>query len=537
MSVLEEKQAVFRRRYSIVCYIYRSMKMTLQNVSGMPRWAFAVLMCTMLTVFVPSLAQAPGDLRIALVIGNAAYAGNMVLTNPANDAKAMSDTLRGLGFTVVEVRDGSKVQIAQAIVNVKAALQGKQAIGMLYYAGHGLQFDWRNFMVPIDARLKQAADIPAQTVDIGSVLDAFKLAGNRMNIVVLDACRDNPFGNQLATKGLAPVDAPPGTFMAFATAAGNVAEDGDAKSANGLYTQYLLQELKKPAARMEDIFKRVKLQVREQSKGRQIPSDSSNLDEDFSFDKGFSKAAPESDSVRLARYNTEKSEWDRIKESNNANDFFGFLQRYPSGFISEIAQFRADQLQRPGLQAQGRRDGLKFLASGVNRFKLGDTISYEVIDGFRQAVTERYTNTVTAADDQRVVMNGGEFVFDQMGGLLKNRFGEKSPAILQVPADIDLGKKWRSAFTNTNSNGVSNNYYEFKVLGLEDLDTPMGKITTFKVEASGEATGRYGRTVMTNTIWIDPRVMLIVRNDRHFRENGRVTENSSTRIVATNKLP
>jgi hypothetical protein len=514
------------------------MKITSQYLQSLPRWAVATLMCATISVFTPSLAQAPGDLRIALVIGNAAYAGNMVLTNPANDAKAMSDTLRGLGFTVVEVRDGSKVQIAQAIANVKTALQGKQAIGMLYYAGHGLQFDWRNFMVPIDARLKQAADIPAQTVDIGSVLDAFKLAGNRMNIVVLDACRDNPFGNQLATKGLAPVDAPPGTFMAFATAAGNVAEDGDAKSANGLYTQYLLQELKKPAARIEDIFKRVKLQVREQSKGRQIPSDSSNLDENFSFEKGFAKAAPESESVRLARYNTEKSEWDRIKESNNANDFFGFLQRYPSGFISEIAQFRADQLQKPLLQTQGRRDGLMTLANGANRFKLGDSFSYERRDNFGITKISQYTVKVTFADDKRVEMNDGIAVFDQMGGLLRNEFGTKDPAIVQVPADIALGKKWRTIFTNTNQYGVSNNFYDAKVVALEELDTPMGKIKAYKIENTGQATGP-GRnfTTMTNTLWIDPRVMHIIRSEREFRENGRMTENSVTVMTAMNKAP
>ena len=156
----------------------------------------------------PLSAQAPVDLRIALVIGNAAYAGAAALANPANDAKAMGEALRGLGFQVVEIRDGNRARMAQAISQVQANLKGKQGIGMLYYAGHGLQVDWRNFMVPIDAKLAKAADVPEQTIDLGSVIDAFKSAGNRMNIVVLDACRDNPFetgGNKVATgKGLAP---------------------------------------------------------------------------------------------------------------------------------------------------------------------------------------------------------------------------------------------------------------------------------------------------------------------------------------------
>jgi hypothetical protein len=478
----------------------------------------------------PLHAQAPGDVRIALVIGNAAYPGSTALVNPINDAKAMGETLRGMGFKVVELRDGSRAQMVSAISSIKDELRGKQAIGMLYFAGHGLQLDWRNYMMPVDARLKKSADIPVQTVDLSVVLEAFKSAGNRLNIVVLDACRNNPFDNQLATKGLAPIDAPPGTFMALATTAGNVAEDGDAKSVNGLYTQYLLQEIKKPA-RIEDVFRRVKLQVRQQSKGRQIPSDSSNLQEEFSFDKGFSRIAPESEAVRMVRYRAEKQDWDRIKTSQNANDFFGFLQRYPSGFISEIAQFRADQLQKSVLFDQGRRDGLITLSSGTNRFKLGDSFSYEVTDGLTK-LTERFTHLVTSADDTRVVMNQGEQEFDQMGGLLKNKFGTKDPAILQVPADIAEGKKWRSVFTNTNSNGVTNNYYDFQVLALEDLATPMGTIKAFKVQANGEATGRYGYTVMTNTLWIDPRTMHIIRNDRQFRENGRITEFSSTVMTA-----
>ena len=120
----------------------------------------------LLAAFTHSQAQAPGDLRVALVIGNAAYAGAAALANPGNDAKAMGDTLRGLGFTVVEIRDGSKAQMSEGISKVNTALKGKQGIGMLYYAGHGLQLDWRNYMVPIDAKMSKAADVPEQAVDL-----------------------------------------------------------------------------------------------------------------------------------------------------------------------------------------------------------------------------------------------------------------------------------------------------------------------------------------------------------------------------------
>ena len=124
----------------------------------------------------PALAQAPGDVRVALVIGNSAYA-NAPLLNLANDARAMGDTLRGLGFTVVELRDGRKSQMDEAVARVRDLLKGKQAVGLLYYAGHGIQLDWRNYMVPVDAKLRSAADVRAQTIDINTVIDAFKAAG------------------------------------------------------------------------------------------------------------------------------------------------------------------------------------------------------------------------------------------------------------------------------------------------------------------------------------------------------------------------
>ena len=231
-------------------------------------------------------AQAPLDVRVALVIGNADYAGAAALANPANDARAMASALKSLGFTVIELRNGSKAEMNKAVVAVRDALIGKQGVGLLYYAGHGLQLDWRNYMVPVDAKLVSATDVPVQAMDVNTVLDAFKRAGNRMNILVLDACRDNPFAASGSGKGLAQVDAPPGTFLAYATAPGNVAEDGDEKSGNGLYTQYLLEELKKPAAGIEDIFKRVRLNVRKQSQGRQIPWESTSLEDDFYFNAG-----------------------------------------------------------------------------------------------------------------------------------------------------------------------------------------------------------------------------------------------------------
>ena len=234
-------------------------------------------------------ANAPLDIRYALVIGNAAYPGAAKLDNPLNDAAAIAMTLRGLGFEVAELQNAGRLQMANAVDLMTEQLKGKNATAVFYYAGHGMQLNWRNYMVPVDAKLASPSDVPRQTVDLSSVVDSFKKAGNRVNILILDACRDNPFKAASATgKGLAPLDAPAGTFLAFATAPGNVAEDGDIAdgNGNGLYTQFLLQELKTPAARIEDVFKRVRFSVRKKSQGRQIPWESTSLEEDFYFNDG-----------------------------------------------------------------------------------------------------------------------------------------------------------------------------------------------------------------------------------------------------------
>lgn len=481
----------------------------------------------------PVSAEAPRDIRVALVIGNSAYAVSPLL-NPVNDARAMSEALRGLGFSVIELRDAQKNQMAEAVAKMHDTLKGKQGIGMLYYAGHGVQYDWRNFMVPVDARLKHETDIPIQTVDVGIVLDAFKEAGNRFNLLVLDACRDNPFDNKLATKGLAPMNAPPGTYMAFATAAGNVAEDGDEASGNGLYTQFLLQELKKPAARVEDVFKRVKLQVRQKSQGRQIPTESSNFDEEFSFDKGFAKSSIENESVRLARYNAEKAAWDGIKSSQSADDFFAFLQRYPNGFISEIAQFRADQLKKPLLVAQLARDAVATLASGSNRFAVGDQYILITTDLLTQKV-RREPQRVTSATNDRVEINGGATVYDQMGGLIKDDSGVKDPPMLLVPADIALNKKWRSSFQNRILGFNARTYVDFKAVAVEDLDVAGARFKVFRVEMEGYASANGIPASINGTIWIEPKTMRMVRYDREVRVSSHLVD--ATRIEVADYKP
>ena len=300
-------------------------------------------------------AQAPLDLRYALVIGNAAYPGPAKLDNPLNDAVAIATTLRALGFEVVELRNAGRLQMIGAVDKMTEQLKGKQATAVFYYAGHGMQLDWRNYMVPIDAKLNNSADILRHAVDLNTVVESFKKAGNRVNILILDACRDNPFKAASATgKGLAPLDAPAGTFLAFATAPGNVAEDGDIAdgNGNGLYTQYLLQELQTPAAKIEDVFKRVRLSVRKKSQGRQIPWESTSLEEDFYFNDGIkftfkpeflARVKAQSEAKRVQRQAEESKA--REREQQVAAEQFNERERQNAAAQAAEQQRAADEVR------------------------------------------------------------------------------------------------------------------------------------------------------------------------------------------------
>ena len=482
-------------------------------------------------------AQAPVDHRIAIVIGNAAYP-SAPLVNPANDAKSMREVLERMGFRVIEARDASKAQMQAAIAQAGNALTGRNGVGMLYYAGHGMQLDWRNYMVPIDARIGSAAEVASQTLDVQAVIDAFKLAGNRMNIVVLDACRDNPFAATASGKGLAPMDAPPGTLLAYATAPGNVAEDGTAQSGNGLYTQHLARELVQPGAKIEDVFKRVRFQVRKHSQGRQVPWESTSLEDDFYFDptvRTVKLADAERAREALEALARENAQWNRIKASTQPDDFFAFLQSFPNGLLSEQAQFRLDQLQKARVQAQPGANGVVPLASGSNRYALGDEFVYDNIDGYTKAVT-RNQRRVTFADDDRVEFNDGRMILDQMGGVVLNRTGRKEPALMPEPAELAVGKRWRSAFTNTQASGTTQtNYYDYKVVAFEEVTVPAGRFKAFKIEGLGESRWPSGFVILSGTHWIDPTTMITVRADTLHRRDGKIVLYDSFQLVSVKR--
>ena len=228
--------------------------------------------------------------RLALVIGNGAYKDSP-LPNPVNDAADMARVLEASGFTVIKRENASLREMHLALREFGDRL-GRTATGVFYFAGHGLQVRGRNYLLPVDADIAREDEVAFAALDLGAVMEKLDSAKNPVNIVVLDACRDNPFGKRLApsAKGLAPVDAPPGTFIAYATAPGSTAADG--KGRNGLYTHHLVREIEKPGAPIEEVFKAVRAGVRADSKSLQVPWESTSLESQFMFRSPPPKPAP-----------------------------------------------------------------------------------------------------------------------------------------------------------------------------------------------------------------------------------------------------
>ena len=236
---------------------------------------------------VPALAEN----RLALVIGQSAYKAVPALPNPANDAKAMTRMLTDAGFAVTLVSDLSQDEMRARISDFagQVSQKGADTVALVFYAGHGLQIDGENYLVPVDVDPKREADIPLQAVRLNDILNTLASVPSRMRILLLDACRNNPFPElgKSTGHGLAIVDArigAPGTFVSFSTSPGAEAEDGS--GANSPYTTALLATAKEPGIAIEDTFKRVRLAVNKATDGRQTPWDSSSLTEDFRFIAG-----------------------------------------------------------------------------------------------------------------------------------------------------------------------------------------------------------------------------------------------------------
>jgi formylglycine-generating enzyme required for sulfatase activity len=225
--------------------------------------------------------------RIALVIGNGAYKVGP-LKNPVNDASDIASVLKQKGFSVSLLTNATQRQMEKAIGQFGKQLRDG-GVGLFFYAGHGMQVSGSNYLIPIGANIEAESDIKYESVNANRVLSKMEEAGNDLNMVFLDACRNNPFARSFRSsgKGLAQMDAPKGSFVAFATAPGSIASDGTGR--NGLFTGELIQHMQVPGLELTKMMKEVRKQVLRESEDKQTPWDVSSLTGDFYFTDGIKK--------------------------------------------------------------------------------------------------------------------------------------------------------------------------------------------------------------------------------------------------------
>ncbi len=293
----------------------------------------------------------PSDKRTALVIGNGAYTKAKSLPNPSNDAADMAKVLKELGFDVLSGVDLNKRQIENLIrdFGAKLALGGT---GLFYYAGHGVQVGGENYLIPVDADIPEQDEVAYASVSLSLVLGKMAVAKNDLNIVILDACRNNPFARSWSgfrdvgnDGGLARISPPSGTMVLYATEPGKVASAGTGR--NGLFTESLLIQMKKPNIEFEAMVKLLAKDVKAKSGNKQSPWKEGLYDGDFYFAR--SKVLVKGETVITENVtakdlvSVEREAWNYIRASTNAQDFRDFLKEFPTGANATNAKIKLEQ--------------------------------------------------------------------------------------------------------------------------------------------------------------------------------------------------
>lgn len=290
-------------------------------------------------LILPSMAE---ERRVALVIGNSSYRNAPPLQNTVNDARDMAVALRRVGFEVVDGIDLDKRGMDMALTKFARLAQDADA-ALFYFAGHGLQFNGQNYLVPVEAKLEDEVSLQYEMTRLGDVLTALNFAKG-VKVLVLDACRNNPFVSQLAKgsrnvsvdRGLAPIARAQGMVIAYATQANDVAADGTGR--NSPFTSALVQEIQQPGLEVAALFRRVQKRVYDETAGRQTPELSLSLLGDF----------------YINREETDADVWRRIRTSDDAASLRAFVERFPASFFVIDAKTRLDLIERRSLELSER---------------------------------------------------------------------------------------------------------------------------------------------------------------------------------------
>lgn len=455
----------------------------------------------------PAAGSERAAARLALVIGNAAYREG-ALANPANDARAMAEALRAAGFKVMLHTDLDQRRMTQAVRDFGDALRKSGGVGLFYFAGHGVQIKGRNYLVPIGADIQREDEVAYAALDAQAVLDKMDAAGNGTNVLILDACRNNPFARSFRSggAGLAQMDAPVGTLVAFATAPGMVASDGT--GSNGLYTQNLLEAMRKPGLKVEDVFKQVRVAVRRDSGGKQVPWESTSLEGDLYFvappalaaaagvpagnrvsgggstpvaaapgsTLALAPSAPQVPAAVVAASPAptapapaaapDEAMWQAIQAGAEPVELRAFLRRFPQSRHAEEARRRLAPAQ-PSIESllpeppprlaltQPAPAGPARAAGHPQGYAAGDSWSFQVIDVWRSVILRNYALRLAKATPAGDIVTGGGSRFDawmravRLEEVAGDRRREYAPYVARGWEDWQPGRTAPVKFTET----------------------------------------------------------------------------------------
>jgi uncharacterized caspase-like protein len=479
--------------------------------------------------------------RVALVIGNATYRVTP-LDNPVNDARLIGGLLEQAHFKVARYENLDRNGMIKALRDFGERLN-EHTIAVFYYAGHALQLRDRNFMMPIEAEIRNEDEIEVTGVDVGFILTRMSSAKSRINIVILDACRNNPFaGKTRPARGLAQMEAPAGTFLAYATSPGKVSEDGpDTKSQNSLFTGYLAKYLLTPGMPIETLFKRVRVAVVSGTEGRQVPWGYSSLLSEFAFVPGVVQTAQASAEDEAAG---EVALWNSIQGSTRADDYRAYLRQYPRGRFVALAQTRIAALDPSSSSvAVANPSGAPPTSAAASPLpRVGDTWRYRVQDQFmlgdvfvtatiddvtETGVAQTWTTTSDAKVRSTFVplrpgfhplpgwdLTAPEFApYLQAAGPLRpgQRIGDQQRRIEQV--DVPL---------------------KVSVAGEEDVVVQAGRFRAIKLVLTGQARGRSaGRGPISTEyiVWYVPEVKRTVKYSVATKVAGMAQEATQFELI------
>jgi curli biogenesis system outer membrane secretion channel CsgG len=434
-------------------------------------------------------AAAVGD-RVALVIGNGKYA-SAPLVNSVNDSRAMAQSLREMGFTVIERENITSKQIPATLREFRTSLT-PGSVALFFYAGHGLQIKGTNYLPAVDAEINSEDDVPMQSIDLNRILDILAESKTRLNLLFLDACRNNPYARSMRSgvTGLAKVDAPSGTLISFATRPGSTASDGS--GGHGVYTEQLLGQMREPNVPVEQVLKRVGASVKRATRGAQEPWMEGSIEGDFYFRGGGAAAVASGPVDPLA---LELAYWDSVKSSANARDYQAYLDKYPQGQFAGLARERA---MNPPRAAQDRAPAAR-VASRSDR-KLVAIVGFENKSTF-----------------------GADKLWDTSGQLVFSNLMEMGTFRVVEWEKIKRQFDWHDLSTNSLVKSPAKMAEAQKILLTEYFIS--GAVTQYDVRQTSEVSAMSKKKMYTTNVRVDLQMQDAATGEYLGASNGQSTVN------------